>query len=137
MSKFVVNAGWDDVPHLSAEQKAEEASRIPPYQLEARSKGIPQLGSGAIYPVPEKDILVDPFVSPDHYPQCYAMDVGWNRTAALWAAIDRDADVAYLYSEYYRSEAEPPVHAAAIRSRGIWIPGVIDPAARHRSQDDG
>jgi phage terminase large subunit-like protein len=45
--KFVVQATWDDVPHLSAEAKAELLASIPPYQREARSKGVPQLGSGA------------------------------------------------------------------------------------------
>ena len=31
----------------------------------------------------------------------------------------------------------PSVHAAAIMGPGKWIPGVIDPAARGRSQIDG
>ena len=82
-------------------------------------------------------VLCDPFAIPDYFPQCYALDVGWNRTAALWAALDPNTDIAYLYSEHYRGEAEPPIHAAAIRARGIWIPGVIDPAARGRGQKDG
>lgn len=135
--KFTVNAGWDHVPHLSAEQKKEELDRIQPFQRKARSEGIPTLGAGAIYPVPEELILCDPFAIPDYFPQCYALDVGWNRTAALWAALDPNTDIAYLYSEHYRGEAEPPIHAAAIRARGIWIPGVIDPAARGRGQRDG
>lgn len=137
MSKFVGLCGWDDVPHLSEQQKAEELARIPPYQREARSKGIPTLGAGAIYPVPESFFLVDPIPIPDHWPQCYALDVGWNRTAALWAAHDTETDIAYLYSEHYRGQAEPPIHAEAIRARGAWIPGVIDPAARGRGQKDG
>jgi hypothetical protein len=45
--------------------------------------------------------------------------------------------VLYLYSEHYRGEAEPAVHAEAIRARGKWIAGVIDPTARNRSQADG
>lgn len=31
----------------------------------------------------------------------------------------------------------PSVHAAAINAKGKWIPGVIDPASRSRSQTDG
>lgn len=137
MTKFVVNAGWDHVAHLSGEQKEEMLARIQPFQREARAKGIPTLGVGEIYPVPEDAILCDPFTIPDYFPQCYALDVGWNRTAALWAAHDPNTDIVYLYSEHYRGEAEPPVHASAIRARGVWIPGVFDPAARHRSQRDG
>lgn len=135
--KFTLNAGWNHVPHLSEEQKREELARIQPFQRQARSEGIPTLGAGAIYPVPEDLIICDPFPIPDYFPQAYALDVGWNRTAALWGALDPNSDVRYLYSEYYRGEAEPPIHATAIRSRGTWIPGVIDPAARGRGQKDG
>jgi hypothetical protein len=135
--KYTVNAGWNHVPHLSEEQKREELARIQPFQRKARSEGIPTLGAGAIYPVPEEVVLCDPFAIPDYYPQCYAADVGWNRTAALWGALDPNTDIAYLYSEHYRGEAEPPIHASAIRARGTWIPGVIDPAARGRGQRDG
>lgn len=137
MSKLVVSATWDDVPHLSADQKAELWQSIPPYQRDARSKGIPQLGSGAIYPVAESDIVCDPFEMPLYWPRAYGLDVGWNRTAAIWAAHDRDDDVVYLYSEHYRGQAEPSVHAAAIRARGDWMQGAIDPASRGRGQKDG
>ena len=43
----------------------------------------------------------------------------------------------YLYSEHYMGQQEPVLHAQAIKSRGSWIRGVIDPAARGRSQVDG
>lgn len=135
--RYLVMATWDDVPHLSPAVKKELWDAIPPYQRDARAKGIPQLGSGAIYPVPESDIVCDPFEIPEHWPRCYALDVGWNRTAALWLALDRQSSTVYAYSEHYRSQAEPSVHAEAIRARGSWIRGVIDPAARGRSQKDG
>lgn len=137
MSKAVVTATWDDVPHLTATQKAELWESIPPYQRDARSKGIPQLGSGAIYPVPESDILVDPFQLPPYWARGYGLDVGWNRTAAVWGAHDAEADIVYLYAEHYRGQAEPSVHADAIRAKGAWMNGVIDPAARGRGQKDG
>jgi len=137
MSKYVVMATWDDVPHLSEAVKKELWESIPPYQRDARSKGVPQLGSGAIYPVPEDDVTIADFPIPDHWPRCYALDVGWNKTAAVWGALDREDGTVYLYSEHYRGLAEPVVHAEAIKSRGSWIPSVIDPAARGRSQKDG
>lgn len=136
-SKFVVMATWDDVAHLSKETKEKLWNSIPPFQRDARSKGVPALGSGAIYPVPESDFIVEPFDIPDHWPRGYSLDVGWNRTAALWGALDRENDVLYLYAEHYRSQAEPSIHAEAIKARGQWIPGVIDPASNGRSQKDG
>lgn len=136
-SKFVVSATWDDVPHLSDEVKKELWNSIPPFQRDARSKGVPQLGSGAIYPVPESDILVNDFEIPEHWPKCYGLDVGWNRTAAPFLAWDRQNDVVYIFAEHYRGQAEPSIHAEAIKAKGAWIPGSIDPASNGRNQHDG
>lgn len=136
-SRCVVMAGWDDVPHLTETVKAELLASIPPFQRDARSKGIPQLGAGAIFPVPEAEFIIDDFQIPEHWPRGYGMDVGWNKTACVWFAWDRDADIVYLTSEHYRGQAEPAVHAASIKARGDWIPGVIDPASRGRTQSDG
>lgn len=136
-NRFYVQATWDDVPHLSEEEKSRLFAAMPLFQRDARSKGIPALGAGAIYPVPEDDFVIDDFPIPDHWPRSYGLDVGWNRTAAVWSAHDRDTQTVYLYSEYYRGQAEPSIHAQAIKSRGEWIPGAIDPAARGRGQVDG
>ncbi len=136
-SKYTVFAGWDDVPHLSEQTKRELLASTPPHLRDARSKGIPSLGSGAIYPVEESEIVVPDMPIPDHWPRAYGMDVGWNRTAAVWGALDRESDVLYLYAEHYRGMAEPSIHADAIKARGDWINGVIDPASRGRGQKDG
>jgi hypothetical protein len=137
MSRALVQATWEDAAHLTREQKDSLWASIPAYQRDARTKGIPQLGSGAIYPVEESDLVVPMFKIPDWFRLSYGLDVGWNRTAAIWSALDPETDVLYFYSEHYRGQAEPAVHAQAIRGRGEWIPGVIDPAANGRSQIDG
>jgi phage terminase large subunit-like protein len=135
-SKYVGMATWDDVPHLTKQQKEELWASIPPFQRDARSKGVPQLGAGAIYPVPESELICEEFAIPEHWRRCYGMDVGWNRTAVVWGATNPDTEVTYLYSEYYRGQAEPILHAEAIKARGE-MPGVIDPASRGRAQTDG
>jgi hypothetical protein len=56
--------GWEDVPHLSAEEKARLEAALAPHEKEARMRGIPSIGSGAIYPVPESDIVCKPFEIP-------------------------------------------------------------------------
>ncbi len=137
MSRVTIQAGWDDCPHLSEEAKQTLLAAIPPYQRDARRLGIPTLGVGAIYPLDEDDYLVDDFAIPEHWRKAYGLDVGWNRTAAVFGALNEDNDVLYIYSEHYAGEAIPSVHAEAIKARGTWIPGVIDPAARGRSQVDG
>jgi hypothetical protein len=136
-STWLTTAGWDDVPHLDEVTKAQMLERIPPYLRDARSKGTPSLGSGAIFPIEESRIIVDPFPIPAFWRRAYALDVGWNRTAALWGAEDPETGISYLYSEYYAGNLLPTIHAQAIKARGEWIPGVLDPAARGRSQRDG
>jgi len=124
-------ATWDDAPHLSADSKQAMLLEFPIHQRDARSKGIPALGSGVIYPIPEGDIKVAPFEVPDSWPRVFAMDIdagaGW--TAAAWMAHDRTANVYYVYDVYKRSHSEPVVHAEAIKARGQWIPGLADAAA--------
>lgn len=135
--RFVVMATWDDAPHLSEDDKTALLASIPPYQRDARTKGIPQLGSGAIYPIPESELVVPPFEIPKEWPRGYGLDVGWNFTAAVWGAWDEENDTVYLYDEYKRSHAEPVANAQNIRIRGEWMTGAIDPASMGSSQKDG
>jgi hypothetical protein len=140
MAKMVVMAGWDDVPHLTEEAKREMLEGTPPHLRQSRSKGIPSLGSGAVYPIPEEDIMFDVMEIPAWFRRSYGMDVGWNATAVVFGAYDADQDICYIYDGYKRGQAEPEVHASAIRKRypgGFVIPGTVDPAANSRSQADG
>jgi hypothetical protein len=125
------------VPHLDAKAQAELLDSTPPHLREARSRGEPSMGSGAIYPIPIADIEVKPFVIPYGWKKGYALDVGWNRTAVLWAAQSPVDGTLYLFSEHYKGAQLPVVHATAIKARGEWIRGCIDPAAKGSSQRDG
>lgn len=136
-SRYVIQAGWKDVPHLDEEEQRNLTASTPPYQIKARSEGEPALGSGAIYPIGESDIVVPDRAIPEEWPRAYGMDVGWNRTAVVWGASDPGSGVIYLYSEHYQGQGEPASHAQAIRGRGDWIRGVIDPACLGSSQTDG
>jgi len=131
-SKFVINATWDDAPHLTEEQKKNIIEGTPLYLRDARAKGIPQLGAGAIYPILEDDITIEDFEIPPWYRRCFGLDTGWKATAALWGAIDPESDVLYLYSCYKQGHAEPETHVRAVKSRGYWIPGVGDYAGTNQ-----
>ncbi len=135
--KYVGSVTWDDIPHLSEEQKAEQLATYPKHEQAARTQGIPSLGSGAIFPFLERDIVVRPFKLEPWWPRVYGLDVGWNRTAAVWVAQDPDTKIYYIYSEHYLGEVSPAIHASGIKNRGDWIEGVIDPASRTASQSDG
>ena len=137
-SRYLVQAGWGDIPHLDENTKREIIDSTPLHMRDARTEGAPSLGAEAIFPVPLAEIMVRPFRLPPYWPRCYALDADWNNTATLWASWDRGTDVVYLYSEHYRQHAEPSIHVTAIKARGEWIPGVIDPSSNGKiSPKDG
>lgn len=137
-SKAVIQAGWDDVPHLDADEKAMLIASTPPFQRAARTKGTPQLGAGAIYAVPEDEIVVSDFEIPRLWKRCWGGDAGGGAkpTAAVWLTMDPETGVVYLYANYKRESPEPAVHLAGIKARGEWIPGVMDSAALIITQSD-
>lgn len=117
------NMTIDDAEHIPSEERARIIASFAPHEREARSKGIPTLGSGKIFPVPEEDITEPAIILPDHWPRIAGMDFGWyHPTAAAWLAWDRDANAVHIYDVYRLREATPVIHAAAIKARGDWIP---------------
>jgi phage terminase large subunit-like protein len=136
-TRFAILISWNDAPHLSATEKAELEEALLPSEREARKLGIPSIGRGAVFPVPQSIYTCDPFVVPAWMRRCAGMDVGWNMTTVLWGAFDFENDVLYITGEYYGQQAEAAIHAAAIKARGDWVPIAIDPASRGRSQHDG
>lgn len=136
-SKIYIQAGWEDVPHIDEDEKRRIIATTPPFQLEARTKGEPSLGAGAIYPIAWSDIEMENRTIPDTWPKGYGMDVGWRRTAAPFVTQEPGTGIYIMYDEHYMGSQEPATHAQGIRARGSWLQGVIDPAARGRSQKDG
>jgi phage terminase large subunit-like protein len=113
----------DDAEHYSPEERAQIIASYPPHEREARTKGIPSLGSGRIFPVTEEDILVEPFDIPKSWVQIGGMDFGWDHPfAAVKCAWNRDADIFYVCSDYRQREATPIIHCAALRPWGDWLP---------------
>lgn len=131
-SKYRVEAGWDDAPHLGAKEKRDMLDATPMHLRDARSKGIPSMGSGAIYPYSVESVRIEPFPIPPHFRQGFALDDGWNVTAVGFLALDPDHDILYLTGELYLKEHRPEQVAAFIKARGEWRPGVGDAAARTR-----
>jgi hypothetical protein len=50
-----IGVTWDDVPHLTAKDKAAILKDTPAYLRDARSKGVPLLGSGGVFTIYEDD----------------------------------------------------------------------------------
>lgn len=123
VARSVTSMTIDDAEHYSAEERAKIVASYPAHEREARTKGIPTLGSGRIFPVPEEDITVTPFVIPKHWVQIAGIDFGWDHpTAAAHLAWDRDADIVYVVKDYRKREAPVVLHAAALKPWGSWLP---------------
>lgn len=119
----VTKMGIEDAMHYTPEQRKSIVASYPAHEREARSNGTPTLGSGAIFPIAEEVIREMPVSLPAFWPRIVGMDFGWDHpTAAAWLAWDRDTDTVHLYDCYRVKEATPVIHAAAIKSKGAWIP---------------
>lgn len=123
MSRSVVRMTIDDAEHYTPEQRAAIIASYPPHEREARVKGIPALGSGRVFPLPEEQIACDAFALPEHWPQLGGLDFGWDHPfAAVSLAWDRDADCVYVTRTYRAREQTPTIHVAALRPWGEWLP---------------
>lgn len=131
--RAAVAIGWKDIPWMSEEAKREILESTPPHLRATVSEGIPTVGDGAVYRIPLDMVVLgkdQTFQIPAHYKKIYGMDVGWNRTAAIFGALDPDTDTLYIYHEHYVDHQPPEVHAARIKGLAAdWMPGAIDPAA--------
>jgi phage terminase large subunit-like protein len=122
-TRSVTTMTIDDAEHYTDEERQEIIDSYPAHEREARTKGVPSLGSGRIFPVPEENIVIDPIEIPSLWPQINGIDFGWDHPfAATRCAWDRDNDVFYIIGEYRQREASPIIHSAAIKPWGDWIP---------------
>ena len=109
----------DDALHISAARRDEIIASYPPHEVEARTMGIPVLGSGKIYPVTEESISVEAFAVPKHWALIGGLDFGWDHpTSGVELAWDRDTDTIYVGAVYRRSKATPLEHTATLRQWG-------------------
>jgi len=123
LSKAIIQAGWNDVPHLDENTKRELSESFPVHEREARMNGVPVLGSGQVFPVSEESITCAPFPLPAHWPRIVGLDFGWDHpAAAAWLAWDRDTDTLYLYDTFRVRETSVAMQAPLIAARGKWMP---------------
>lgn len=123
MSRHITRMRAEDAAHLSAADRAELAAAYPAHERDARLEGLPQLGSGRVFPLAEAAVAVEAFPVPRHWPCLGALDFGWDHpTAAVRLAWDRDGDAVHVTQAYRVAQATPVVHAAALRAWGPDLP---------------
>lgn len=113
----------EDAAHYSPEQRAAIIASYPAFERDARIKGIPQLGSGRVFPIDEDEIRCEAFEIPRHWVQIGGLDFGWDHpSAGAKIAWDRDADTLYVIAAHRQREQTPAMFAAAIKPWGNWLP---------------
>ncbi len=121
--------GIDDAAHYSEAERAAIIASYPSHERNARTKGIPQLGSGRVFPIDEDEIKVQPFAIPAHWAQIGGIDFGWDHpSAGVKLAWDRDADCVYTIAAHRMREQTPALFAASVKPWGAnpdgsqWLP---------------
>jgi hypothetical protein len=123
MSKHITRMEIDDAEHYTPKQRQAIINSYPDHEREARTRGIPSLGSGRVFPISEDAILCEPIPIPTHWYQIVGIDFGWDHPfAATRNAWDKDNDIWYVCASYREKHATPPIHAAAVKPWGDWLP---------------
>ncbi len=118
-NSVVINMTLDDAEHYTPDQRLQIIASYPEHERDARTKGIPHIGSGLIYPIAQDRITYQPFPFPKFWKRIIGIDFGWDHpTAGAWLTYDPDGDVIYLSDVYRQRLQTPPIHAAAFKMKG-------------------
>ena len=110
---------WD-VGHLTMEEKQIVVDGYPEHEREARSLGLPMLGEGMIFKVPQSSISCEIFNVPKHFRISGGLDFGYgdHPFAATKIAYDSENDCVYLTHEYKDKSNSPAIHCASLTAWG-------------------
>lgn len=115
VDRALIQMTIDDAGHYSPEERARIIASYPEHERDARTQGVPVLGSGAIFPVSDERIYCDPFPIPNHWFRIGCLDFGYDHPfAATELAWDKDTDTIYVTKEYRESKKTPILHVAAL-----------------------
>lgn len=119
---FIFHAGWNDAPHLSEKTKTELLDAIPEWEKEMRTKGLPSKGSGAIFQVEDKDIVVPEIVPNANADIVVGVDFGRSRdpSTIVWAMKDPDTDVITIFREDYLDQDRSSEAMAQVILNSPW-----------------
>lgn len=117
-----------DAEHMTDEEKEIIIAGYPEHEREARAKGIPILGSGRVFPVPEEQIK-EPHIDiiPKHWALLNGLDFGYDHpSAGAQIAWDRDNDVIHvvraLKVKGVEDVAMPSVMGVSMKKWGAEVP---------------
>jgi len=120
---YLCGATWEDAPHLDKKERTRLAGSYMDHEVEARTKGVPMMGEGAIFKVPERDVVIAPFKIPRHFHLLKGIDFGIDHPAGVAdIAWDKDRDIIYITRTWRQKGADIPTHVDAINKVNSWVP---------------
>ena len=113
----------DDAEHYTPEQRQAIIDAYPEHEREARTKGIPSLGSGRVFPIPRMRSSAMPLRSLRTGSRSTEwISGGTTRSLRRATHVDKDNDIWYVCASYREAKATPPIHVPAVKPWGDWIP---------------
>lgn len=129
---YLKTATWWDCPRFTAEQIEIELNQLPPWARDMRSKGLPFIGHGAVFPFSDDDLLIDDVTPGDNWEVIAGVDWGNVRdpSVVIIALRDPDTQTYYLYDIFYFDESEEArsadnVAKSLLNSRYSNVPVII------------
>jgi len=134
----VTRMGLKDALHIAPERHASILAQYPKHERDARTEGIPVLGSGAVFPVERSLIEVHPVPIQKHWKRIAGMDFGRgdHPTAGVCLAIDSDLDILYVVDTHRDTDPRMVIHADAMR-RWLGVPVAWPKDGHSREPNEG
>lgn len=124
--RAVVSMTIEDAQHIKAEDRAKIIAGYARHEREARAKGIPLLGSGAIFTEPEENVTETGMRDvPIYFAKLWAIDFGIGEDHAFAAVLllwDKDKDIVHVHHTVRMVGALPIQHAAAMKAVAADVP---------------
>ena len=111
----------EEAEHISPEQRARIIASYRPHERDARTRGVPQLGSGTIIETPEAAWITPAFEVPQHWPGIIGIDFGLDHPfGAVLLRHDRDTDTLYVTRTHRASEQRISDQASVLKPWGNY-----------------
>lgn len=94
---FLLPASWDDCPNFTPEQIEQELAQYPKWQHEMRRRGVPVIGTGAVFDVDDSQIKLMAIAPGAHWETLAAIDWGENLDPTVIAVGCKNPDNSHFY----------------------------------------
>lgn len=137
--RVVVNMTIEDAQHIKPEDRKKIVDGYKPHEREARARGIPLLGSGAVFTIMESAVTEPGIASvPGYWAKLWGIDFGIGHPfAAALILWDKDNDVIHVHHAFKMPDALPINHVAAMKPIGIDVPVAWPQDGAQREKSNG